>query len=71
MARYPRAILKGRDGTLSPKRAHLMKTYKAPRPFKARHPWRGSGVDIIVLAGLAAVTVYAAWGVLGAISRLP
>ena len=41
-----------------------------PRPFKARHPWRGPVVDILVLAGLAAVTVYAVWGVLGAIARL-
>lgn len=48
-----------------------MKTSKPPRPFKAKHPWRGPVVDLIVLAGLAAVTVYAVWNVLGAIARLP
>ena len=48
-----------------------MKIPKAPRPFKARHPWRGPVVDVIVFAMLTAVTVYAVWGVLGAIARLP
>ena len=48
-----------------------MKTPKSPRPFKARHPWRGPVLDLIVLAMLAPVTVYAVWGVLGAIARLP
>lgn len=48
-----------------------MKTPKPPRPFKARHPWRGPVVDLIVLAMIGAVTVYAVWGVLGAIARLP
>lgn len=43
----------------------------APRPFRAHHHWRGPVVDVIVCALLAAVTVYAVWGVLGAISRLP
>ena len=48
-----------------------MKSPKAPRPFKARHPWRGPTVDLIVLALIGTVTVYAVWGVLGAIARLP
>ena len=48
-----------------------MKSPTAPRPFKAHHPWRGPAVDLIVLAAIAAVTVYAVSGVLGAIARLP
>ena len=48
-----------------------MKTSKPPRPFRARHPWRGPVLDVIVTAMIAAVTVYAVWGVLGAIARLP
>mgnify|MGYP001582874583 CR=1 FL=1 len=48
-----------------------MKTPKAPRPFKARHPWRGPAVDLIIFGWIAVLVVYAVWGVLGAIARLP
>ena len=48
-----------------------MTRVKAPRPFKARHQLRGQTVDLIVAVMLGALTVYAVWGVLGAIARLP
>ena len=48
-----------------------MTRVKAPRPFKARHPLRGPTVDLIVAAMIGTLVVYAVWGVLGAIARLP
>ena len=48
-----------------------MTRVKSPRPFKARYPWDDSVVDLIVLAMIAVLVVYAVWGILSAIARLP